>query len=503
MSDSGPSNVSIQASPGRNGSRVPFSFWRRDVWLHTVIAVFVVAYCISTMALSRPTGFNTFWDGGVYTIAEMLPVIAMVLCALRWPAQRAPWLFIGVGALAHAAGDLLYSFHDQNLVPTPVPASSDYVYLASYVLLVTGVVLLTQSNVGRVRAAVRVEGLAAGLAVAALAALLWFGPVLAATGSLWHVIVADAYPVGNLVLLVLLVSSLAPIGYQPNVPVALFLAAVAWFVFGDVVYFSQSVDGTYVSRTFLNATWVIGLWLVALAATAVDRRRSGALRRKNPTASGVTWVPIGAAFVCAAVLLSYLVVTGVDQAAMVLASLGLVLAGVNFVMTRRDIAAMTLDPHRVDVVTGLMTRVSFSEQIERMLADAHDGVVGVVVLDIVDFAGVNDAIGYAIADELLWVIGRRAQHRLGEHVVFARVQGDHFGAATHVSTEEEVRAIAETVRGLTVDRFRLSGFSVGVTGRVGVAVAPPTTGSATELIARAENALDEPAAHPTPLTFES
>ena len=47
MSDSGPPNVSIQASPGRNGSRVSFSFWRRDVWLHTVIAVFVVAYLAS------------------------------------------------------------------------------------------------------------------------------------------------------------------------------------------------------------------------------------------------------------------------------------------------------------------------------------------------------------------------------------------------------------------------------------------------------------------------
>jgi len=56
---------------------------------------------------------------------------------------------------------------------------------------------------------------------------------------------------------------------------------VAWFVFGDVVYFNQSVSGTFVSRTILNATWVIGLWMVALAATAVNRRRSGALRRKR------------------------------------------------------------------------------------------------------------------------------------------------------------------------------------------------------------------------------
>ena len=134
-----------------------------------------------------------------------------------------------------------------------------------------------------------------------------------------------------------------------------------------------------------------------------------------------------AASVCAAVAVSYLVVAGVDTAAIVLACFGLVVAGVDLTMARRDVRRVGIVPADIDVVTGLMTRAAFGREVDRMLADDNNTVVGVVALDIVDFAAVNNDIGYAIADELLWVIGRRAAHRLGSEVVFARLEGDHFG----------------------------------------------------------------------------
>ena len=477
----------------RKVTPIHFALLRRDIWLQSFISLFVLAYVVSTFTVSRTNSFNTFWDGGVYTIAETLPVIAMILCAKHWPAQRVPWLLIGAGVLVHAAGDLVYSFHDQNLIPVPVPAASDIIYFASYVLLVAGVFVLTQSHVGRVRPAVRVEGIIFGLALAAPAALLWYGPVLSVTGTFWRVVIADGYPVGNLLLLVLLISSLAPFAYQPNVPVALLLSAVAWFVFGDIVYFNQVSSGTYVPRTFLDATWVIGLWLAGLAATAVDRRRSGALRRKRPYDRGGTWAPVAATFVFVAVAANYLVVSGVDSAAMVLACLGLVLVGVDVIMTKRDLDRAALGRENVDIVTGLMTSESFLQQLARWLADGQGGEVEVVVLDIIDFAGVNEAIGYAIADELLWVIGQRALYRLGGRGVFARLNGSHFGFAATLPSAEQAAELSDLVLHLTTESFRLSNFSVGVVGRIGAATAAPGAASATELLVRAEAALSDTA----------
>lgn len=488
-------SVSVRPSAPRNVTPLPFNLLKRDVWLHALIAAAILAYCVSSVAVARPSGIDTFWDGVFFPASEVLPVIAMVLCAWRWPAQRLAWLTMSAGIIVHALGDLTYAFHDVNLVPTPVPASSDYLFFGAYALLVLGVLLLTQSHVGRVRAALRIEGLVAGLAVAALAALFWYGPVLSSSGALWRVIVADGYPVGNLVLLVLLISSLAPYRYQPNVPVALLLGAVAWFVFGDVVYFNQATSGNFVSRTFLNATWLVGLWFAGLAATAVDRRRSGALRRSRPSESGARWAPVvaGAAFL--AVAINYLIVPDVNTASMLLAGLGLVLVGANVVLAKRDLARALDERQGVDPVTGLPDAASFLEQVESWLEG--EGVVGVVVLDVVDFAQVNGTIGYAIADELLWVIGRRAQYRLADQGIFARLSGDDFAFGARVASASEFAALASVVHGLVADRFHLTGFSVGVEGRIGQASAPAQSISASDLLANARVALEN---HTPPLS---
>lgn len=491
MDNSTEASVSVRPSTPRNVTPLPFNLLKRDVWLHSLIAAAILAYCISTVAVTRTNDFDSFWDGVFFPATEVLPVIAMVLCAWRWPAQRLAWLIMATGIIIHAVGDLVYSFHDQNLVPIPVPASSDFIFFASYTLLVVSVLLLTQSHVGRVRPAVRVEGIVAGLAVAALAALLWYGPVLSATGTLWRVIIADGYPVGNLVLLILLISSLAPYRYQPNVPVALLIAAVAWFVFGDVVYFDQATSGNYVSRTFLNATWLIGLWLAGLAATAVDRRRSGALRRSQPTDGRATWAPVAAGAIFLAVAINYLIVPDVNTASMVLACLGIVLVAVNVVLAKRDFARSALERQSVDTVTGLLGAPSFLEQVDAWLNEDSGGVVGVVVLDVVDFSGVNEAIGYAIADELLWVIGRRAQYRLGERGLFARLSGDNFAYGAKVASASEFADLAGVVHGLVADRFHLTGFSVGVEGRTGVATAPARSMTANDLLTRARADLAE------------
>lgn len=488
MSDDGVTTVSVQKAAPRSIAPVPLAVLRRDIWLHGAIALTVLAYIVSAVAVQRPSGFNTFWDGWVYTAAEIIPVVAMLLCARRWPAQRLPWLLFSVGILLHAAGDLVYSFHDQNQIPIPSPATSDIIYLLSYVVLIVAMISLTQSHVGRVSVALRIEGIVIGLAVAALAALLWYGPVLSVSGSFWNVVLTEVYPVGNLILLVLLVSSLAPYGYRPNAPVALLLAAVGWSVFGDLVYFNQSSAGTYVSRTFLNVTWVIGLWLVALAATAVDRRRSGALRRRRPGERGVAWAPLVAGLVFVAVGTSYLIVPGLAAATMIIAVVGLVLAGVNLVLTKQETLRSAMDPDNVDFVTGLTTVTAFKAMVDQWLHERSDNVLGVIVLDIINFAGVNDIIGYSIADELLWVIGQRAKYRLGESVAITRLGGDHFAFAVTATSETEIGEMAQRIRAITADRFHLSGFSVAVMGRVGVAVAESDS-TASELITRAEGAL--------------
>ncbi len=76
-------SVSVRASTPRQVTPLPFNLLKRDVWLHALIAAAILAYVISTVTLSRPNGVDSFRDGVFFPATEVLPVIAMVLCAWR------------------------------------------------------------------------------------------------------------------------------------------------------------------------------------------------------------------------------------------------------------------------------------------------------------------------------------------------------------------------------------------------------------------------------------
>jgi hypothetical protein len=170
--------------------------------LQGFILAFVVAYGVSTFVVHRtPSGYNTVWDGWIYTIAETLPLIPVLLRVRRTSEFQSAWLAMAAMIALNTIGDLVYTFHDQNLNPIPDPAPSDVLYLLSYAAFIAAVVVLTQSSFGRVHASVRLDGAIAGMAMGALAGVLWFEPLLHASGRLSQVAVTVAYPLCDLVLI--------------------------------------------------------------------------------------------------------------------------------------------------------------------------------------------------------------------------------------------------------------------------------------------------------------
>ena len=249
----------------------------------------------SLIWVHRPaSGYDSFWDGWIGNLVTMVPVVPIVLRAWTTPRLRSAWIAIAAGVSLYNLGNLVYLFHDQNLRPIPDPAPSDAFYLAEYVALSLGIILLTQKSFGSTRISTRLDGAITGLAVASGAGLLWFNSVLRVSGNPLAVVVGMAYPLMDLVLLVLLVSAFAPMRYRPTMPTLLLMFGITAFVVGDVVYLNQQVAGTYVQGTLLDATWPVGIWMMGLAAWPNERRR---IRRVEQTESsevpgGITFVPI-------------------------------------------------------------------------------------------------------------------------------------------------------------------------------------------------------------------
>src|SRR5260221_10846728 len=126
----------------------------------------------------------------------------------------------------------------------------------------------------------------------ATAAMLWFKRVLGASGSSLQVAVAMAYPLCDLVLLVLLVAGLAPQNYRPSWSTGLLMLGVTSFVVGNVVYLNQRTSQGHASRTILDATWALGTFFIGVAAWRSEERRVRSRPAAGVSPPGIALVPV-------------------------------------------------------------------------------------------------------------------------------------------------------------------------------------------------------------------
>src|SRR5580658_2594055 len=449
----------------------------RSEWrLQAVIAAIMVAYGVSTLVVHRPsTGYNTFWDGWVENIASVLPVIPLLLRARRSSELRWAWLSMAAGVMLWTLANLVYTYHDQNLRPIPSPAPSDAFFLSCNVAFIVGFAILTQSSFGRVHASVRLDGAIAGLAIAAVAGVVWFEPVLHLSGRPFQAAVDLAYPVCALVLIVLLVAGLAPHRYRPNWTTVLLMIGVTWSVAGSVIFLNRSAAGTYVAGTLLGETWLMSFFFIGLGASAGDRRRSRGTRASVSSPAGIAVVPVVFGVVSLGILATS--IYRHDSSVVVIlaiTALGLVIC--RMAMTLREVRNSTVNYQdaRTDYLTGLPNRRAFLERLEsRLLSDPGAGDTGVLLVDLNGFKEVNDALGHTAGDELLCVVAKRFEQRLGPRGVLARLGGDEYACYCPVTDEDDLLAFAHELAQTLTDPCVLDGMSVRVGASIGVALSRP------------------------------
>ncbi len=466
---------------------------RSEWWLQGLIALTMVVYGVSTLVVHRPpSGYNTFWDGWVQNIASALPVIPLLLRARRSPQLRSAWLAMAAGVMLYTLADLVYIYHDQNLRPIPSPAPSDAFFLSCNLAFIVGFAILTQSSFGRVHTSVRLDGAIAGLAIAAVAGVIWFEPVLHVSGRPLQAAVDLAYPVCALVLTVLLVAGLAPHHYRPNWPTVLLMIGVAWSVAGSVIFLNQSAAGTYVAGTLLGETWLMSFFFIGLAATVRDRRRSGGARAPVTSPAGIAVVPVVFGLVSLAVLVTSIYRHN-SSVVLILAIAALGLVIFRMAVTLREVrqSMANYQDARTDYLTGLPNRRAFLERLESMLFSEPDaaGNTGVLLVDLDGFKEVNDALGHTAGDELLCVVGKRFDHRLGHRGVLARLGGDEYACACPMTDEDDLVAIAHELAQTLSDPCVLDGMSVRVGASIGVALSRPDAKTNGELLRCADVAM--------------
>jgi diguanylate cyclase (GGDEF)-like protein len=419
--------------------------------LRTAGALIVLGFCAFAFYAATGIGGESLFGTWIYCGVMLGAAASCLARAVLVRRERTAWLLIGAGLLIWTGGEIYYEAALAISGSVPIPSPADAGYLLFYPLTYAGLIVLLRERIGAFPATRWLDGLIAGLAVAALVAALALGPIAVAsdTGSTLETATNLAYPVCDLTLLTLALTAAAFTGWRPGATWSLLGAGLLVLAGSDVTYLLQSAQGTYVEGGLLDIAWPLGALLLAGAAWV----RPPARRRVVPRGMRVAAVPIAAALLAMGVLAAErsghlpaaAEVLGFGTLLLVIARLALALrrAGENLAASEREATS--------DELTGLANRralmADLGAAVEREPAPGNSHLL--VMFDLDGFKLYNDTYGHPTGDALLARLGARLGRFAAHHGRAYRLGGDEFCLLAECSPAEARPIVAGALAALS------------------------------------------------------
>ena len=158
---------------------------------------------------------------------------------------------------------------------------------------------------------------------------------------------------------------------------------------------------------------------------------------------------------------------------------------------RRHAEARISHLARFDELTGLPNRVSFRDEIERLLKKPRpEGELSALLfVDLDQFKQVNDTLGHPCGDQLLCAVAGRLRDMLRPEDFVARFGGDEFVVFQRcIRSNEEAATLARRIVDQLSERYKINNHLVEIGASVGIAMTAPGI-SADTLLKNADMAL--------------
>lgn len=457
------------------------------VWaMYAVLAVFAIGYVVVDSL-----GFEWSWlEGWGVNGFEIVAGLLCILKAADLKRSRTIPILIGIGLLCWAAGDIANTIQFGEATPVS-PSLADAFYVTFYPVAYVALMLLLRANVRRFSLASWLDGAVAGFGAAAVCATFAFKDVLTqAGGSAAGVAVNLAYPVGDVLLLGLVVGGAAIVSGKRKLPWLLLAAGYALNTVGDI--FNVLGSTSHVATVFNDVAWPVAILLVSISVWVRSPAGRPVLSEEAP---GFALPALAAA--SALVILCVGSLHHLGRISLGLAVATLVIAGVRSALSLVGLRSFTEQRRResvTDALTGLGNRRSLFLLLDGLAAEhadphAEGRGLAFMFLDLNKFKEVNDSFGHHTGDELLRQLGARLESALRAEDLVVRVGGDEFAVALLDAGADYAATVAERLAAEIEEPFALDAVRARISAAVGIAVMPDDATNAEDLMRCADLAM--------------
>jgi len=366
-------------------------------------------------------------NGPLYDAAVVSAGVACLLRAGNAGRERRAWLFIAASVFAWAAGEIYWTAYIEGNSTAPYPSLADLGYLGFYPLAATGLYMLVRARAHELDWRLWMDGLIAALGTAALGAALIFEFVADRTsGTSIQVATTLAYPLGDIVLVALVVGVTALTRWRPGRTWTLLLVGLVTMAVADVAYTLQSFEAS-----LPGGDWVEPIYLISAAfigAAAWQPRADTILRDARFDGWRELMVPaFFAAVMIALFAMQYFSSASGLTTVLWAATMIAVIARLGLSVRENK---RLLEQVRTDHLTGLGNQGRMQVDLADRCQRAGEASLTLILLDLNGFKRYNDSFGHPAGDAMLQRLGAQLQQTVGSDGDAYRMGGDEFAVLT-------------------------------------------------------------------------
>ena len=454
-----------------------------------VVTLAVYAVLLSAHQIPVPAFLR---DVVIRNLSCLWPFLIMLVRGAAIRADRRwAWSLAG-GVAAFATGNLLYVLWVVNLAAPPFPSWADAAYLSMYPFFVIAVALSMRARIGRLRASVLLDGLAAGLAAVTVGGLAVLPLARTFEGGTFEIVVAGAYPVADIAIFAMIMGVFAATGGRPGGFYGYLAAGLLLFLAADVVYAYGIAFGGYTVGTPMDVLWALAVTVLALGVSTPQVTK---LVTPGVSLSSL-WV-VGLSSLIATLVLAWSSRLPLPLVLVLFAVATVVASTARTIIAFRQVQDLAVVRRQAmtDELTGLPNRRVLYDRIEHALSARRAGrLVGLVVLDLDRFKEVNDSLGHHAGDQVLQAVSNRLTDVLAREpseAVLARLGGDEFAVLfPDLADLESIVVATERLQAALEEPVQLErSISVHMQASAGVAVGPEHGTTRTDLLRGADRAM--------------